>query len=402
MTRIFLMLMAVKLSMAHSAEGFTFDDAVEKISQHEAIEQLEIKARSLKSESELKGSWGDPTVKVTAKNYPVDYLTDEKSPMTGLEFGVSTKIAVTTKYGHIEKALAKFSHSAQMESQNKKQKLLKTFWTYIIETKKIEEEIKIFNENLNWMEKILKVSNRLYSNGKISQQALLDIQIRKSELEANISNKQYELLEQDDRLKYLFEFKTKLNRQSVPWKILETGEFSKDYNEEILRSLVEAKEHLLTASQLSYIPDLTLNFGYTQRSSIDNLGDFVTAAVTFPIPISRSKYSAHSKAAHDKLEADRILKNYRKYKETEANRLKHVTTKIEREIEILNTRTLQYAVNSREITSKSYSLGDTSYIELLQSELKLQRLRIKKTILTSRLLKNRLDYKFLVGGKLYE
>jgi len=402
MTRIFLMLMAVKLSMAHSAEGFTFDDAVEKISQHEAIEQLEIKARSLKSESELKGSWGDPTVKVTAKNYPVDYLTDEKSPMTGLEFGVSTKIAVTTKYGHIEKALARFSHSAQMESQNKKQKLLKTFWTYIIETKKIEEEIKIFNENLNWMEKILKVSNRLYSNGKISQQALLDIQIRKSELEANISNKQYELLEQDDRLKYLFEFKTKLNRQSVPWKILETGEFSKDYNEEILRSLVEAKEHLLTASQLSYIPDLTLNFGYTQRSSIDNLGDFVTAAVTFPIPISRSKYSAHSKAAHDKLEADRILKNYRKYKETEANRLKHVTTKIEREIEILNTRTLQYAVNSREITSKSYSLGDTSYIELLQSELKLQRLRIKKTILTSRLLKNRLDYKFLVGGKLYE
>ena len=402
MTRIFLMLMAVKLSMAHSAAGFTFDDAVEKISQHEAIEQLEIKARSLKSESELKGSWGDPTVKVTAKNYPVDYLTDEKSPMTGLEFGVSTKIAMTTKYGHIEKAFTKFSDSAQMESQNKKQKLLKKFWTYIIDTKKIEEEIKIFNENLNWMEKILKVSNRLYSNGKISQQALLDIQIRKSELEANISNKQYELLEQDDRLKYLFEFKTKLNRQSVPWKILETGEFSKDYNEEILRSLVEAKEHLLTASQLSYIPDLTLNFGYTQRSSIDNLGDFVTAAVTFPIPISRSKYSAHSKAAHDKLEADRILKNYRKYKETEANRLKHVTTKIEREIEILNTRTLQYAVNSREITSKSYSLGDTSYIELLQSELKLQRLRIKKTILTSRLLKNRLDYKFLVGGKLYE
>ena len=402
MTRIFLMLMAVKLSMAHSAAGFTFDDAVEKISQHEAIEQLEIKARSLKSESELKGSWGDPTIKVTAKNYPVDYLTDEKSPMTGLEFGVSTKIAVTTKYGHIEKALAKFSHSAQMESQNKKQKLLKTFWTYIIETKKIEEEIKIFNENLNWMEKILKVSNRLYSNGKISQQAILDIQIRKSELEANLSNKQYELLEQDDRLKYLFEFKTKLNRQSVPWKIFETGEFSKDYNEEILRSSVEAKEHLLTASQLSYIPDLTLNFSYTQRSSIDNLGDFVTAAVSFPIPISRTKYSAHSKAAYDKLEADRILKNYRNYKETEANRLNHATTKIEREIEILNTRTLQYAVNSREITSKSYSLGDTSYIELLQSELKLQRLRIKKTILTSRLLKNRLDYKFLVGGRLYE
>lgn len=402
MSRITYLSIVIMFCFSRTAFAFTFKEAIKKISHHEAIEQLENRSKSLKSESSVKGSWGDPMFKIAAKNYPKDSLEDDKSPMTGLEFGISQKIAITTKYGNIENAFEKLSQSALMDSKNKKQEMLKAFWVYLVNTKRIEEEISIFKENLDWMNKTLKVSKRLYSNGKISQQALLDIQIRKSELEAELSNKQFELMEQGDRLGYLLGLEGTLDRKTVPWKLLQSKSSVEDYKESALKSKVEAKNHLLTASKLAYIPDLTLSFGYTKRSNIDNQGDFVSAMVSFPLPFSGSKYSAHSKAAFAKSQAEKKLIDYRKFKGSEKRRLVHVTQKIEKELKILNARTLEYAINSRKITSKSYSLGETSYVELLQSELKLQKLMLKKTKLKSKLYINQIAYKYLVGEKLYE
>ena len=42
-------------------------------------------------------------------------------------------------------------------------------------------------------------SKKLYANGKISQQALLEIKMRKSELEALLSNKEFEKKEVENR-----------------------------------------------------------------------------------------------------------------------------------------------------------------------------------------------------------
>ncbi|MDC0980263.1 TolC family protein [Bdellovibrionales bacterium] len=394
--------MASLIFISNFANAYTFNDAIGEISQHEAVGQLESRSKSLESESGVKGSWGDPIFKIAAKNYPKDSLEDGNSSMTGLELGISKKIAITTRYGNIERAFEKLGHSALMESKSKKRELVKAFWNYLIESRRVKDEIKIFKENLGWMGKTLKISKRLYSNGKISQQALLEIQIRKSELEAGLSNKQFELKEQKDRLGYLLGLNGELDRKTVPWRLLKIKNVEEDYKEASLKSKVEAKNHLLTASQLAYLPDLTLSFGYTKRANIDKQGDFVSASVSFPLPFSGVKYSAHSKAAHEKSKAEKILLNYKRFRESEESRLTHVTQKIKKELKILNTRTLEYAENSRKVTSKSYSLGSSSYIELLQSELKLQKLKLKRALLLAQLFKNQIAYKFLVGEKLYE
>ncbi|MBK24583.1 MAG: hypothetical protein CME70_11365 [Halobacteriovorax sp.] len=386
------------------AHSYTFLEAVESIRKHESVGALESKSRALKEEGESRGSWGDPMLKIAAKNFPKDSLEDDETPMTGIEFGIAQKISLTTKYGNIEDAFLAFGESKKQESANKVQELIKSLWDILIENKKLGEEIGIIKENISWIKNILKVSKRLYANGKISQQALLDIQIRKSELEALLSNKEYGLKQQLDKLSYVLDFKNKsIVHKSIPWSIFKDKESeTTDLKELSLQSRLMAKSKMLTAKKLAYVPDLTFSIGYTKRSNIDNKGDFVSAMVTFPLPLSSQKYSGHSQAVFEKTSAEKQLTNYRKFKRSEQERLIHQIDKLKEELNILKSRTLRFAENSRNITSKSYSLGDSTYIELLQSELKLQSLLLKRAKLDALILKTKAKYKYLIGEKLYE
>ena len=76
--------------------------------------------------------------------------------------------------------------------------------------------------------------------------------------------------------------------------------------------------------------------------------------------------------------------------------------KFKSELQILNEQSIKYAENSRTITSKSYGLGDATYIELLQSEIKLQSLKLKSNLLTSKYRKTKVELKLLRGEKLHE
>ena len=69
---------------------------------------------------------------------------------------------------------------------------------------------------------------------------------------------------------------------------------------------------------------------------------------------------------------------------------------------VLKNKLIKFAENSREITLKAYSLGRASYLELLQSEMKLQEFLLKETNLVSALALSKVDYKYLVGESLNE
>ena len=59
-------------------------------------------------------------------------------------------------------------------------------------------------------------------------------------------------------------------------------------------------------------------------------------------------------------------------------------------------------MNSRTITSKSYGLGDSSYIELLQSEIKLQNILLRKINLIAHRDMKKVSYRYIRGEKLNE
>lgn len=385
------------------AFGFSFSEAVKKIESHEAVLSISELGMALNEKGAVDGSWGDPMLKLAAKNFPKDSLKDNETPMTGIELGISQKIALTTKYGNKRNAYESLGQAKLHEAQDKKRSLLVALWKTVVQQKRLGEEIQIYKENLQWVSKILKVSKKLYSNGKISQQALLEIQIRKSEVEAGISNKEFELKESQARLGYLLDLEGTLDLDSVPWGIGSARSKEKlDIKELSLKSRLKASEHMLTAAKQSYVPDMTFSLGYTKRSNIDNRGDFLSAAVVFPLPVSGKKYAGHSKAVHERAAAESGLRNYRRKRNSEEKVFEHKISRIQSELNILNKRTIKFAENSRKVTSKSYGYGRSSYVELLLSELKLQSLLLKRSKLSSELIKYKIEMKYLIGEKLYE
>lgn len=381
--------------------AYSFDEALKMINTHSSIQSLEGESKALKSEGEMKGSWGDPMFKVSAKNFPKDSLKDNETPMTGIEFGVSQKFALSTKYGKIQNAYNKLSGAKDYESIDRQRELVSSFWGVLISSRRIREELSILNENLNWLKNTLKVSKWLYSTGKTSQQALLEIEIRKSEIEALISNKEFELKEQEAELSYLLGLKGKIVESTIPWKLLDRNDSNvKDLKELALKSKLEASQDLLNASKLNYIPDITFSVGYTKRSNIDDNGDFLGASISFPIPVSSSKYSEVSKASFDKYKAKKNLITYQQLKTNQEEKVIFKIKKIDHELNILQNKTIKFAQNSREIISKSYSLGEATYLEILQAELKLQTLLLNKSVLRAELAKNKIFLKFLRGENL--
>ena len=82
--------------------------------------------------------------------------------------------------------------------------------------------------------------------------------------------------------------------------------------------------------------------------------------------------------------------------------LQQSINKLKEEIKILQSKTLQFARSLRKITSKSYGLGNSTYIELLDAEIKLLNILLRENKLNANLKTVHLERKFIAGGKLDE
>ena len=156
----------------NKGKAISFKGAIEKIKDHEALLQLERKSEALKEEAALKGSWGDPKFKISIKNLPSKSFKINESPMSGIELGVSQKFPLTTKYNNLKKSIFSLANAKRFEKKNKEESFKKDLWSIIILKRRLNKESKILKESFIWINNILKVSKKLYSNGKISQQAL--------------------------------------------------------------------------------------------------------------------------------------------------------------------------------------------------------------------------------------
>jgi cobalt-zinc-cadmium efflux system outer membrane protein len=395
------LLIFLLLSFPLSGFALSFSDVIKNLNDHRQVKRDNAISKSLYEKGNSAGSWGDSKLKFAAKNFPKDSLSDDESPMTGIEIGISQKISLTTKYGNLKDSLYSLSKSNEYEAQNNKNRLITNFWSLLIVRRKTNEEEVILVENLKWIKKILKVSKKLYANGRVSQQAILEIQIRKSELESRLSSLSYSLKQIEDNISYLAG-NSKLDYKTIPWILLDKKSKENDLKDLALKEKLKSSEYKLTAAKMNYVPDLTFSVGYTKRSDIDSLGDFVSASVSFPLPTSSRKYAGHSEAIYMNAAARNTLADYQNTKTRDVSIQKHEIAKLLKELEILENKTLKFSKNSRTITSKSYGLGNSSYVELLQSELNFQNLLLKRAKLIALKDIKKITLKFILGEKLYE
>lgn len=402
--KLLILLLSLSLPLVATVAKTSFKDAAEVLAGHSSVVAIEKNSQGLKERGEVEGSWGDPQVSVAFKNFPRDTLASDETPMTGIEFGVAQKIALTPKYARKQKSWDSFGDAEAFAAKDHYRELLKNFWQILITEKLIREKRKVFKENLNSISKILKTSKRLYANGRGSQQAVLDIQIRKTEIESGLQSLGFERSQVKDQLSYLLGEKApSFDYSSTPWKkLLSLNTKAEDFKEKSLKAKVQAKNYQHQAMQLNMVPDIQVKLGYTKRSNIDGRGDFVSAMISLPLPFSQTKYAGKAQAYYEKESMQKSLVNYQRFKENELSVLSTQIARIQNELEILNQKTLRFAENSQKITYKSYALGNSSYNDLLQSDLKLQELYLKRINFQSSLEKAYLSLKFLKGEKLYE
>lgn len=393
------------LVMSWQVSALDFRAVMNLLEEHELVEAQLEQAKSLKEEARKEGSWGDPTLNLAAVNFPRETLDRDVSMMTGIRVGLSQSLSLSGRYGVIEDSFFELAQSQEASGIQLKRTFARSIWEVAAEKKRLLEIKTILVENLSWIKSNLKVTKRLYATGKVPQQAVLDIQMRKSQLDSDLGNIKYSLLALGNELANLLsqEKAVDLNLESVPWRHLEkwqkAGDKS-DYREKELAHQVKASDLMVSAKNRNFLPDVQLGVNYTKRNNVDGLGDFVGASITIPIPTSSKRYADKSQALMKKVAAQ---KRYRHYKVTKGKVLKKVEFEIldlENQLKILNKETLKYAKSSRDVIARSYARGGADYLELLRSELNYQKERVKRVNIEATLKKKKVGYLFIQGDDL--
>ncbi len=395
-------LITVTYLIINNALAISFDEAMKSIQNHNSLKAYDGMSQSIEGMGDAKSSWGDPMFKIMAKNLPKDSLKRDQTPMTGIDFSLSQKISLSGKYSKLHQSYQENKKSNQSVKEYELQKLYLLVWSLMARKEELTSKIEISLSSLNWVNKQIRVSERLYANGKIPQQALLDLKVRKSELDGQIIKLRSSLKGIESNEQYLLDSKESIVLASVPWNELKKSQKGIDYKEKSLEQNLRSKELELSSTKRDFIPDMTFSITYTKRENIDGNGNFVGAGVSFPLPFSGQKYGNYSKAVGDRYRSEFILKDYRRKRESQLGELRQKINGLEEELKILNTKTIPFSKNSREISARSYARGGVSYSDLLGGEINLEKFLFKESALMAELRLALINYKFIAGEALYE
>ena len=382
--------------------GFTFREAVQSIDQHPAVVARQHQAQAVQHEGVEQRAWSEPVVKFNAKNLTPAWLKGRTTPMRGFDVGVMQKMPLTARYQHIDKAFAATERGIQAQAENHKRELLRALWQIVITTRQLRAAHKILQENRGWLRKTLKVAEQLYTNGKSTRRAVLDIQIREAEVRTALSNTEQTRHEQLAKQQYLTEQRTEIDPASIPWQLLSTGTSrgTHDYQEQALQHVVQAKHAQARAQRAARIPDLALAAAY--RPNFDGQGSFFTFSVSVPLPVTARRRAAYAKSLQAQQQAELQLNAYRSFKNSELDFLQQRGAKITAELQILRDATQKFARDVRRLAFISYRHGDATYAELLQAELQLQNILLKQATLQAQLAATHLQHRYLKGATLHE
>ncbi len=254
------------LKSISAQEIYTFDSMMKKLENHSEIRSLKSKSKSLEELSVFKSSWEDPVLRIDAINFPLNSLTFGKTPMTGIALTVSQQIPLTGKYGNMKDAFKEKSMIMNQQKASKLRELKKNIWLNLISLYRTGTEQSILNENVAWLDQIIKVTSKKYSTGKTTQEALLDLQVRKSEIESKVLKKAIEIEGLWKSLALALDEPGKnisLDHSSIPWNWLSKVSISLQKLEALPREKMlfhskKSYEYELKAARKERVPDITV------------------------------------------------------------------------------------------------------------------------------------------------
>ncbi len=392
--------------ISFSTHAKSFDELIKEIDQHSQIQSVKNERQSVFEEGKAKSKWAEPQLRLDAANFPSENIRMRQSPMTSMGVTLSQKVPLTTKYSNIDRSYGFLAKNKGYKAKILRRNIILGLWNHAIDKDKIARSTKVLKENFLWIENMINTSSKLYSMGKISQQAILDLKIRKSQIHSDVVTREISLNKLNKTLGKLLDIPDReiiLDLESVKWLKLDSylvDHIGTDPQEMFLQSQADALRHKQRADNQNRLPEINVGLNYKHRNDIDEHGDFVGAFVSIPISTGARTYNYKS-SSYSYAKARNDLRSYQNKLISLKKELKLEIEGLESELNILTSQTIKFAETSREIISKSYSVGRADYLELLRSELQLQNLLLKKIDLESQIRGNKALYLFETGMDLH-
>ena len=350
-----------------------------------AQEQIEMAFSQINQVTSLQ----DPIVSVSFLNYPIDNFKTNQTPMTGNEIRLSQKFPFPGKLDVKGKVAAEKSlwfASAYQDARLQIRRQVKDAWYRLLFQR---QAIKLTNRNLKIFDDFIKLTETRYEVGKGLQQNVLRAHLQRSrqvdkllvlqqqeeatsaELNSLIGHDTDQSLEIDSQLESVSK---KFNLQELQKQATQNRPMFKAYT--ALISQYKAQRKL---AQLDYQPDFTLWTGYRWRdnSLVDDGTDFVSAGVSFNLPVRRKRRVAAVTEADSSLRlAFRQRNNFHNQVNLEIHRSLTSFEQAEKLVELYQGGIIPQANQTFQATLSAYQVDKVDFLDLLDSLMTLYRYEI--------------------------
>ena len=269
------------------AFGVTVDQIIQN---HPKIKAIQKKLQSYEKKAEYERSLPDPVVSLSIKDIQFFYRPFDRDiePMQVFEIGFSQYFPLKVK--REKKAeifyLKKNAHYCKLI--NEKQEYVYQVYKKAYKIWELEQKLKVISEYKKLAKDLIKLTNTLYSVGKVSQSEVFDAQYFYSQL----LEKEIYLKRKKDNLFSQLKYYTYRDLEITPEKPEKLGNLkilikkAKKQNPLICyfkQKLKEGKARIELA-KLDYKPDFRFFSSYSFR---DGYRDYISVGLSFNIPLWR-------------------------------------------------------------------------------------------------------------------
>lgn len=326
------------------------------------------------------GSLSDPVLSFALSNYPSDSLSSRVTPMTGNELKLAQAFPFPGKLdgrSAIADEQARWLESVYLDRHYQVARQVKDAW-YRLYFK--EQSIAVTERNMALVNDVIRLTEVRYETGEGLQQDVLKAQVQRSKLMERLMS----LRQQRSVVKA--ELNRLLNRASdhdytVPEKLdlVETGKTLDELRSAALeqrpmvsayRSLIKKYRQQQKLAKLNDYPDMTLwaSWRFRDDDLPDKGTDFVSAGVSFTLPVYREKRRAET------AEADAGLRMVERQTEAFHNSVSESIENAYTRMQETHQQTRLYeggiipqTSQSLQAALSSYQVGKVAFVSLLDS-----------------------------------
>lgn len=269
------------------AYGTTIDQIIQN---HPKIKAIQKKIQAYQKKAEYEKSLPDPVISLSVKDIHFSYRPFDRGiePMQAFEIGISQYFPLKSKREKRAEIFYLKKDAYYCKLINEKQTIIYQIYQKVYKIWEVEQKLKVISEYKKLAKDLIKLTDTLYSVGRVSQSEVFDAQYFYSQLierETFLKRKKQILFSQ---LEYFTEEKIQVSPVK-PVKLKDIRSLVKKAKEQnplicYFKQRLQESTAQIELAKLDYRPDLRFFGSYSLR---DSYRDYISIGVSFNLPLWR-------------------------------------------------------------------------------------------------------------------